>query len=100
MYPTIVGLMPIMGTLTSYVRADYIDLEEHSTTFFSTIWAPPSAGKSFAKRLVDMLMNKIRLRREGLPTGHGLHVLLVAGQGKGEEGDQGLRALVYGQRPA
>lgn len=63
-YPTIVGLMPIMGTLTSYVRADYIDLEEHSTTFFSTIWAPPSAGKSFAKRLVDMLMNKIRLRDE------------------------------------
>ena len=63
-YPTIVGLMPVMGTLTSFVRADYIDLEEHSTTFFSTIWAPPSAGKSFAKRLVDMLMSKIRLRDE------------------------------------
>lgn len=63
-YPTIVGLMPVMGTLTSFVRADYIDLTEQSTTFFSTIWAPPSAGKSFAKRLVDMLMSKIRLRDE------------------------------------
>lgn len=63
-YPTIVGLMPVMGTLTSYVRADYIDLTEQSTTFFSCIWAPPSAGKSFAKRLVDLLMSKIKLRDE------------------------------------
>lgn len=63
-YPTIVGLMPVMGTLTSFVRADYIDLTEQSTTFFSTIWAPPSGGKSFAKRLVELLMGKIRLRDE------------------------------------
>lgn len=63
-YPTIVALMPVMGTLTSYVRADYIDLTEQSTTFFSCIWAPPSCGKSFAKRLVDILMTKIKIRDE------------------------------------
>lgn len=63
-YPTIVALMPIMGTLTSYVRADYIDLTEQSTTFFSCIWAPPSGGKSFAVKLADILMKKIKLRDE------------------------------------
>lgn len=63
-YPTIVGLLPVMGTLTSYVRADYIDMVEQSTTFFSCIWAPPGCGKSFAKRLVDVLMRKLKVRDE------------------------------------
>ena len=63
-YPTIVALLPVMGTLTSYVRADYIDLSEQSTTFFSCIWAPPSGGKSFVRKLVEILMEKIRLRDE------------------------------------
>ena len=63
-YPTIVALLPVMGTLTSYVRANYIDQSEQSTTFFSCIWAPPSGGKSFARKLVEILMNKIRLRDE------------------------------------
>ncbi len=63
-YPTIVALLPVMGTLTSYVRADYIDFSEQSTTFFSCVWAPPSSGKGFAKRIVEMLMKKIRLRDE------------------------------------
>ena len=63
-YPTIVGLLPVMGTLSSYVRADYIDNEEQSPTFFSCIWAPPGCGKSFAKRLVSKLMTKIKLRDE------------------------------------
>lgn len=63
-YPTIVALMPIMGTLTSYVKATYIDLSEQTTTFFACIWAPPAAGKSFAKKLVDILMEKIKLRDE------------------------------------
>ena len=63
-YPTIVALLPVMGTLTSYVRADYIDLSEQSTTFFSCIWAPPSGGKSFVRKLVEILTNKIRLRDE------------------------------------
>ena len=63
-YPTIVALLPVMGTLTSYVKADYIDLTEQTTTFFSCVWAPPSCGKSYAKRIVDMLMKKIKVRDE------------------------------------
>ena len=63
-YPSIVALLPIMGTLTSYVRADYIDYTEQSTTFFSCVWAPPGCGKSFAKKLVELLMKKIRVRDE------------------------------------
>jgi len=51
-YPTIVALLPVMGTLTSYVKADYIDLTEQTTTFFSCVWAPPSCGKSYAKRII------------------------------------------------
>lgn len=63
-YPTVVALLPIMGTLTSYVRAEYIDNSEQSTTFFSTIWAPPGSRKSFAGNLVDILMSKIMVRDE------------------------------------
>lgn len=63
-YPTIVALLPIMGTLTSYVRADYIDNTEQSTTFFSCVWAPPSSGKGFVKKILDQLMSKIKLRDE------------------------------------
>lgn len=63
-YPTIVALLPVMGTLSSYVRAEYMDCVEQSTTFFSCIWAPPSAGKGFAKRIVDTLMKKIVVRDE------------------------------------
>lgn len=63
-YPTIVALMPVMGTLTSYVKATYIDLSEQTTTFFACVWGPPSSGKSFAKKIVDILMQKIKLRDE------------------------------------
>lgn len=63
-YPSVIALMPVMGTLTSYVRADYIDNSEQSTTFFSCIWAPPSSHKSFVKNIVERLMKKIRVRDE------------------------------------
>ena len=63
-YPTIVALLPILGTLCSFVKALYYDLSWQTTTFFSCIWAPPASGKSFAKNLVEMLMKKIKLRDE------------------------------------
>ena len=63
-YPTIVALLPIMGTLTSYARGSYIDNSEQSTTFFSCIWAPPSSGKGFVVRMKDQLMKKIQIRDE------------------------------------
>ena len=63
-YPTVIALMPIMGTMTSYLRADYMDYSEQSTTFFSCIYAPPGSNKSFTKKLVDSLMRQIKIRDE------------------------------------
>ena len=48
--PTIAALLEIIGTLTSYVQADYFDGFPHTTEFMTVISAPPGAGKSFIKR--------------------------------------------------
>ncbi len=57
------ALMPIMGTITSYVRAVYpYDQRTHSTSFFSVIYSPPSSGKGFVERFVSMLLKKIKMR--------------------------------------
>lgn len=55
--PTVVALLPILGTLTSHVRSTYIDGSEQSTEFISLLFAPPSSGKSFIKRLSVLLKN-------------------------------------------
>lgn len=59
--PTVVALLPILGTLTSYLRADYFDDKEQSTEFISLLFAPPSSGKSFIKRF-EWLLDGIRER--------------------------------------
>ena len=55
--PTVVALLPILGTLTSHLRATYFDDSEQSTEFISLLFAPPSSGKSFIKRLSALLQN-------------------------------------------
>ena len=55
--PTVIALLPILGTLTSHVRAKYIDDSEQSTEFISLLFAPPSSGKSFIRRLSSLLQN-------------------------------------------
>lgn len=55
--PTVVALLPILGTLTSHVRSTYIDGSEQSTEFISLLFAPPSSGKSFIRRLSELLKN-------------------------------------------
>lgn len=55
--PCVFALLPILGTLTSHLRADYFDDMEQSTTFTSLIFAPPSSGKGFIKRLMPLLDN-------------------------------------------
>ena len=63
--PSINALMPILGTLTSYVRAeDKQDNKTISTTFFSIIYAPPSSGKSFVERYINYLMRDLFRRDE------------------------------------
>ena len=61
--PAINALLPIMGTLTSYLQAIYpFDGREHTTSFFSVIYAPPGTGKGFVERFMDMLFEDLRLR--------------------------------------
>jgi hypothetical protein len=60
--PTVFALLPVMGTLTSYLSAYYMDGELNTTSFISIIYAPPSSGKSFVKRIVDKLLADIKAR--------------------------------------
>lgn len=60
--PMINALLPILGTLSSYVGARYpYDDRMHTTSFFSVIYGPPSSGKGFVDR-TDFLFDDLRLR--------------------------------------
>ena len=57
------ALMPIMGTLTSYLQAKYYyDARLHTTSFFSVIYAPAGTGKGFVERLQDVLFHDLKVR--------------------------------------
>lgn len=61
--PAVNALLPILGTLTSYVRAVYpYDGRVNSTSFFSVIYAPAGTGKSFVERFIDMLFVDLKMR--------------------------------------
>ena len=61
--PAMNALLPILGTLTSYLRAVYpYDNREHSTSFFSVIYAPAGTGKGFVERYIDLLFRDLKLR--------------------------------------
>ena len=60
--PAINALMPILGTLTSYLQAIFpYDDAYHTTSFFSIIYAPPGTGKGFVNRF-NFLFDDLRLR--------------------------------------
>lgn len=62
--PLVNALLPILGTLTSYLEAIYpYDDVPHTTSFFSIIYAPPGTGKGFVSRL-DWLFDDLKLRDE------------------------------------
>lgn len=57
------SLLPILGTLTSYLKAVYpYDNREHTTSFFSVIYAPPSTGKGFVERYIELLFKDLMFR--------------------------------------
>lgn len=61
--PAINSLLPILGTLTSYLQAVYpYDGREHTTSFFSVIYAPPGTGKGFVERFLDLLFEDLKIR--------------------------------------
>lgn len=57
--PTVMALLPVMGSLMSRLRADYIDGETHAPNFSTVIEAPQASGKSFARRIVKMCMEQV-----------------------------------------
>lgn len=60
--PMVNALMPVLGTLTSYLGAKYpYDDRIHTTSFFSVIYAPPSTGKGFTNRF-EFLFDDLKLR--------------------------------------
>ena len=60
--PMVNALMPVMGTLTSYLGAVYpYDDRVHTTSFFSVIFAPPSTGKGFTSRIM-FLFDDLKMR--------------------------------------
>lgn len=58
------ALLPVLGTLTTYLKAKYYyDGREHTTSFFSIIYAPASSGKGFAEEVVmEPLFEQLRIR--------------------------------------
>lgn len=60
--PTIMGLLPVMGTLSSYLGAEYMDGELMTTSFISIIYAPASHGKSFIKKFWPALTADMKNR--------------------------------------
>ena len=55
----LLALLPIVGTLSTHVRARYLDGEIHSTSFLTIVMAEQASGKSFARKLVDTLLADI-----------------------------------------
>lgn len=57
--PTILCLLPLMGTLGSKLRARYLDRNLHSPSFQVSLEAPQASGKSFMARLAKLLLAPI-----------------------------------------
>lgn len=57
--PTIFALLPVIGTLSSRLRAVYLDGDTHAPNFTTVIEAPQASGKSFARRIVKLCMEQI-----------------------------------------
>lgn len=51
--PVLFGLLPVMGTLATYLAAEFYDGEIHTPSFFTIIYAPPGQGKSFVNRFLN-----------------------------------------------
>lgn len=57
------ALLPVMGTLASYLKAPYYyDGRMHTPSFFSIIYAPAGTGKGFVERICDCLFERFKTR--------------------------------------
>ena len=96
--PTVVALLPILGTLTSHLRATYFDDTEQSTEFISLLFAPPSSGKSFIKRLSKLLQN-LRDRDALANAREELYAMSERRKGANEKGEEAPRVSVRIVKP-
>ena len=55
----LIASLPVLGTLATKIRFEYLDHQEHSLSFFSCITAPAASGKSFIRKPVDLLLTPI-----------------------------------------
>ena len=96
--PTVIALLPILGTLTSHLRSRYFDDSEQSTEFISLLFAPPSSGKSFIKRLSGLLQN-LRDRDELANAREELYALSERKKGANEKGEDAPKVSVRIVKP-
>lgn len=57
---SVMALLPMLGTLGSRLRATYLDGEDQAPSFQVEVEAPMASGKSFARRIYQNVMRKIR----------------------------------------
>ena len=55
----IIASLPVLGTLATRIRFEYLDKQEQSLSFFSCITAPAASGKSFIRKPLDLLLTPI-----------------------------------------
>ena len=55
----VIASLPILGTLATGIRFEYLDRQEQSLSFFSCISAPAASGKSFIRKPLDLLLTPI-----------------------------------------
>ena len=55
----VVASLPVLGTLATGIRFEYLDKQEQSFSFFSCITAPAASGKSFIRKPLDLLLTPI-----------------------------------------
>lgn len=57
---SVMALLPMLGTIGSRLRATYLDGEDQAPSFQVEVEAPMASGKSFARRIYQNVMRKIR----------------------------------------
>ena len=62
--PTVMALLPLMGTLATKVRFSYLDGCLHSPSFMTCVIGTQASGKSFIRRPEQILLEHIRQQDE------------------------------------
>ena len=55
----VIASLPVLGTLATNIRFEYLDRQEQSLSFFSCVTAPAASGKSFIRKPLDLLLTPI-----------------------------------------